>query len=56
MSEGGTLTKKPKEKETKNRFAEKSAMVSFSTYKNYFLSNKTNCVLLPITLVLFLMS
>ena len=40
----------------KKKFLEKDAKVTYQTYKDFFWSAPINCVLIPITLILFLVS
>ena len=40
----------------KKRFVEKESQVTFSTYFNFFFSSKINYILLPVTLLFYVIS
>ena len=55
-SEAGTNRTKKAQDKLKNRFVEKDANVTLSTYSNFFISTPINYFMVPFTLLLFIMS
>ena len=56
VSEAGTNRTKKAQDKLKNRFVEKDANVTLSTYSNFFISTPINYFMVPFTLLLFILS